>query len=139
MSRPRVSAIIIFLNEECFLEEAIDSVMAQTFNDWELLLVDDGSIDASPDIARMFVRRNPRQVQYLTHPGRANRGMSASRNLGLGVASGEFIGFLDADDVWLPDKLEEQVAIMEHETTAAMVYGRTLIWRSWNVAHELRG
>jgi glycosyltransferase involved in cell wall biosynthesis len=139
MNQPRVSVIIIFFNEARFLAEAINSVFAQSFGDWELLLVDDGSTDASPDIAGAFVRKNPRQVRYLTHPRRVNRGMSASRNLGLGTATGEYVGFLDADDIWLPEKLDEQISIMEREAAAAMVYGRTLIWRSWNAAHDLGG
>ncbi len=131
-SPPRVSAIIIFLNEERFLAEAVQSVVSQSFEDWELLLVDDGSSDASAEIALGMTRMDPCRIRLLTHPGGGNHGMSASRNLGIAQARGEFIGFLDADDVWLPGKLAEQIRVLEDQSQAALVYGRTLIWNSWN-------
>src|SRR5512147_3161209 len=98
MSRPRVSVITIFLDEERFLGEAIDSVRAQTFGDWELILVDDGSRDRSPAIAQSHADAEPARVRCLHHPAHANRGMSASRNLGLDAARGDLIAFLDGDD-----------------------------------------
>jgi glycosyltransferase involved in cell wall biosynthesis len=131
MSRPRVSVITIFLDEERFLREAIDSVRAQTFSDWELILVDDGSRDRSPAIAQSSLDADPSRVRFLHHPARANRGMSASRNLGLDAARGDLVAFLDGDDVWLPEKLGEQVAVMDAEPRAGLVYGRTLIWHAW--------
>jgi glycosyltransferase involved in cell wall biosynthesis len=132
MSRtPLVSTIIIFLNGAKFLQEAIESVWAQTYDHWELLLVDDGSTDASTAIARRYVAQAPGKVHYLEHAGHQNRGMSASRNLGIRHAQGEYIAFLDADDVWLPHKLEQQVAILGSQPEAAMVYGATQYWHSW--------
>jgi len=130
--RPRVSAIVIFLDEERFLEEAIGSVRSQTVQDWELLLVDDGSSDGSPEIARRHASSDPARIRYLHHPGQANRGMSASRNLGLAASLGEFVAFLDADDVWLPSRLERGITLLEANPHAAMAYGRTLYWSSWN-------
>ncbi|EYD75958.1 Glycosyltransferase involved in cell wall biogenesis-like protein [Rubellimicrobium mesophilum DSM 19309] len=127
----RVSAIIIFLNEERFLAEAIASVRAQTFDDWELILVDDGSTDASPSIAHAVAAQDPR-IRVVTHPGGENRGMSASRNRGLAEARGDYVAFLDGDDVWLPQKLAEQVAILDAEPRCGMLYGRTMLWHSWN-------
>lgn len=132
MSRgPRVSTIIIFLNEERFLSEAVESVLAQTYPSWELLFVDDGSTDNSSAIARDFAHRHSDRLRYLTHPGHENRGMSASRNLGLARARGDYVGFLDADDLWLPGKLANQVDILDKLPHVDMVYGRTLIWHSW--------
>ncbi len=130
-SKSLVSVIIIFLNAERFIEEAIESVLAQTYGQWELLLVDDGSRDASTQIARRYADRLPAKVRYLHHLGHANLGMSASRNLGIREARGEFVAFLDADDVWLPRKLEEQVAILTAHPQAAMLYGRTQKWFGW--------
>lgn len=127
----RVSAVIIFLNEARFLSEAIESVRAQTFPDWELILVDDGSTDASPDIARAAAAADPR-IRVVTHPNRENRGMSASRNRGLAEARGDYVAFLDGDDVWEPAKLAEQVAILEADPACGMVYGRTLLWHGWS-------
>ena len=129
---PRVSCAIIFLNEARFLGEAIASVLAQTYTDWELLLVDDGSTDASARIAQEFAERRPDKVRYIDHNGHANRGKSASRNLALNQARGELLAYLDGDDVWLGDKLERQVAIFDRYPQAQMVCGATDYWRSWD-------
>ena len=126
-----VSVIIIFLDEEKFIREAIESVFAQTYDNWELLLVDDGSTDASTKIALQYAEQHPGKVRYLDHEGHRNRGMSASRNLGIRHARGDYIAFLDADDVWLPDKLEHQVAILSAEPEAVMVCGPVQWWYSW--------
>jgi glycosyltransferase involved in cell wall biosynthesis len=133
---PAVSAIIIFLNEERFLAEAAESVFAQTFADWELILVDDGSSDRSPAIARALAERDALRIRCIAHPGGVNRGMSASRNLGIRAARGTYIGFLDADDVWSPGKLAEQCAILDAHPRCGLVYGRTLVWRSWDGSAE---
>jgi glycosyltransferase involved in cell wall biosynthesis/SAM-dependent methyltransferase len=129
--KPLVSITIIFLNAEQFIAEAIDSVLAQTYGRWELLLVDDGSSDGSTAIARRYASQRPEQIRYLEHPGHRNHGMSAARNLGIGASSGAYIAFLDADDVLLPEALAEQVAILEAHPEAAMVYGPIEWWYSW--------
>lgn len=131
MSAPLVSVIIIFHDEERFLGEAIESVLSQTDERWELILVDDGSTDASPVVARAAVERRPHRIRVVTHPDRENRGMSASRNLGLTQATGQFVAFLDGDDVWLPDKLARQLARLLDEPAAAMVFGPLLRWLRW--------
>lgn len=131
-----VSVITIFLNAESFLEEAIRSVIHQTYGRWELLLVDDGSTDGSTRLAQEYAMRHPGRVRYLEHPDHRNRGMSASRNLGIRHAHGEFIALLDADDDWLPYKLERQVAVLEQNPEAAMVYGPTLLWHGWTGAAD---
>ena len=129
--KPLVSCIIIFLNAEKFIEESIESIFAQTYDNWELLLVDDGSTEGSTAIAQRYSRQYPEKVRYLEHEGHQNRGMSAARNLGIERAKGEYIAFLDADDIWLPQKLEKQLEIFNTHPQAAMVYGRTLMWHSW--------
>jgi glycosyltransferase involved in cell wall biosynthesis len=130
-NKPLVSCIIVFLNAEKFIGEAIESILAQTYNHWELLLVDDGSTDASTRIALRYVEHHSGKIRYLEHPGHQNRGVSASRNLGISHARGEYIGFLDADDVRLSYALEQQVAILDSHPEADMVYGSTQIWYSW--------
>src|ERR1041385_6736012 len=102
-----ISVVTPFRNVDDFLAEAIESVLVQTCNDWELLLVDDGSIDGSGDIARRFAQAYPQKIRYLRHPDDAHRGVSSSRNLALRVAAGRYITFLDADDVYTSHKLEE--------------------------------
>jgi glycosyltransferase involved in cell wall biosynthesis len=128
---PRVSVITIFFNAERYLDEAIQSVLAQEFKDLEFLLVDDGSSDRSTAIALDFAKRFPHSIWYLEHPGHANRGMSASRNLGIRSARGSLIAFIDADDVWEPCKLSEQVAILDAHPEVGMVCGAVRYWRSW--------
>ena len=133
---PLVSVIMTFLDAERFIEEAIASVQAQSYATWELLLVNDGSRDDSPAIARQYARHQPERIHYLEHPGHDNRGMSASRNLGIQHSLGPYLAFLDADDVYLPDKLERQVAMLNANPTAGMVYGGTQYWYSWSARPE---
>jgi len=128
---PRISVVMIFFNSERYIKEAIDSVLAQTFTDFELLLVDDGSTDTSTAIARDYVDRYPTRVRYLEHERHANRGMSATRNLGLRNAVGEFVALIDSDDVWRPDKLAGQLRIMELHPGLGMVCGTVRYWESW--------
>jgi len=128
---PLVSVIIIFLNEEKFLDEAIASVLVQSYTNWEILLVDDGSSDSSGEIARRYMAGYPEKIRYLEHSDHENRGMSASRNLGIRYAKGDYLAFLDADDVWLSKKLERQVALMDLQPQAAMLYGSPLLWHGW--------
>ena len=127
-----VSVVIIFFNEERFLAEAVASVYAQTYHAWELLLVDDGSSDRSTEMARGFVERDPGRVRYLQHPGHVNRGEGATRNLGVRAAQGEWVAFLDADDVWLPARLERSMALTLEHADADMIYGRAEDRRSWD-------
>jgi glycosyltransferase involved in cell wall biosynthesis len=137
--QPRVSVVIIFLNEARFLQEAVNSVLAQTFDAWELLLVDDGSTEGSTAIAKSAARRLPQKVRYLEHEDHANRGMSASRNVGLRHARAEYILFLDGDDVLTRQALSEQVALMEAHPEVGMVYGPLQCWFGWNGdPHEQR-
>jgi glycosyltransferase involved in cell wall biosynthesis/SAM-dependent methyltransferase len=129
---PLVSVVIPFGNAKSFLAEAIESVLAQGFQSWELLLVDDGASDGSTDIARGYAGRFPEKIRYLEHEGRENRGVSASRNLGICNAKGALIAFLDADDVWMPGKLRRQTALLSSHPEAAFVYGLSQWWYSWS-------
>jgi glycosyltransferase involved in cell wall biosynthesis len=126
-----VSIVVPFLNPGGFLEEAIQSVFAQSYHSWELLLVDDGSSDISSQTAGDYAGGYPEKVRYFEHAGHKNRGQSASRNLGIRHARGEYVAFLDADDVWLPHKLAEQVTILNARSDAGMVYGASQYWSSW--------
>ena len=128
---PVVSAITIFYNGARFLGDAIESVIAQTYSSWELLLVDDGSTDGASEIARGYAERHPDRIRYLEHRGHRNRGMSASRNLGLRETRGELVALLDSDDLWLPDKLATQVAILDAHPEAQMTVGATRVWYGW--------
>jgi glycosyltransferase involved in cell wall biosynthesis len=126
-----VAAITIFHNGKRFLADAIESVLAQTYPSWELLLVDDGSTDGASEVARSYAARHPERIRYLEHAGHRNRGMSASRNLGLQHSRGALVAFLDSDDVWLPEKLARQVAILDTHPDAQMTFGPTRVWHGW--------
>ena len=128
---PEVSVVVIFKDAGGFLEEAIESVRFQSLDNWELLLVDDGSTDESTSVALRHVAHDRPRVTYLEHPGHANLGMSAARNLGVAHAHGEFVSFLDADDVLVPAALEEQVALLRANPRAGMVYGPLEYWYGW--------
>jgi len=129
---PVISIVTIFRDPPVpFFEEAIASVFAQTESRWELLLVDDGSTKPGAAMADSIARDNPDRVSVLRHPGGVNRGMSASRNLGISAAQGEFVSFLDADDLYLPEKLERQLAEFSRHAEVAMVYGPSLYWWGW--------
>lgn len=135
---PEVSVIVIFKDAEPFLEAAIASVHAQTFPNWELLLVDDGSTDASTALARRHAELDGGRVRYLEHADHANRGMSATRNLGIAHARGEFIAFLDADDELVPNALDDQVAVLRAHPRVGMVYGPLEYWYGWTGEPEDR-
>jgi glycosyltransferase involved in cell wall biosynthesis len=130
---PLVSVIISFLNEEAFLAESIESVIPQTYSNWELILVDDGSTDNSTAIAKKYALSSPGKIIYLDHEKHANKGLSYSRNFGIAASKGDLIAILDADDVWLKDKLKLQVELMLANPTAAMVCEASAYWYyPWN-------
>lgn len=129
---------MIFLNGEAFIDEAIRSVVEQEgLDDWELVLVDDGSTDDSPAIALRWVDAD-RRIRCITHPNRENHGMSASRNLGLAAARGQFIAFLDCDDVWLPALLSQRLHVFESFSEVDVVIGATWWWPGWTGSDDDR-
>ena len=99
---PLVSVIIPTYNRGWAIKEAVDSVLAQDFTDFELIVVDDGSTDNTQDILNSY-----KEDIIVLHQG--NKGVSAARNRGIASASGQYIAFLDSDDLWLPQKLSTQV------------------------------
>jgi teichuronic acid biosynthesis glycosyltransferase TuaG len=113
-----ISVIIPVYNSAHTLEEAISSAMAQSFKDLEILVLDDGSTDDSRRIARELADLDDR-IRLL--PNEENRGVETTRNRGLDLARGEWIAFLDADDVWQPDKLEKQMLRL-HQTGCTLCY-----------------
>jgi glycosyltransferase involved in cell wall biosynthesis len=131
-----VSIVLPFIDGDLFFDEAIASVVAQSCQDWELWLVDDGSIDASRDKALALAAAAPGRVHALEYPGHENRGQAAARNLALGRARGRYVAMLDIDDVWLPEKLERQAAILDAVPEAAMVYGPMVYWYGWTGRRE---
>jgi len=131
-SPPVVSVIMAFKDGERFIRDAIDSVLSQSCRSWELLLVDDGSTDRGTVLARECAEKHPELIRYVEHPNHENRGVCVSRNVALRLAIGEYIAFLDVDDIWLPHKLERQLSILTAHPAAEMVYGSSQYWYSWS-------
>jgi glycosyltransferase involved in cell wall biosynthesis len=104
-----VSIIVPIYNTELYLAETIESVLSQTYGNWELLLIDDGSTDSSAAICKAYQEKDVRIHYYF----KQNGGQASARNLGIKKSKGEWIAFLDADDLWLPKKLEEQFIAIE--------------------------
>jgi glycosyltransferase involved in cell wall biosynthesis len=121
---PRVSVILPTYNYGRFVGEAIQSVLGQTFQDFELIVVDDGSTDNTRDVVGSFT--DPR-LRYIY---KENGGESSAYNVGIHASSGEYIAFLDSDDIWLPRKLELQVKAMESAPQAGLVYSDVLYFDS---------
>jgi len=115
---PLITAIITTFNRAQFLEKAVKSILTQTFENFELLVLDNSSTDNTQEIVKGF---NDKRIKYIKHKP---IGISAARNLGVKKASGEFIAFLDDDDEWLPNKLQNQIDIFKkNKLDAALVYG----------------
>lgn len=132
---PLVSVIMNVRNGAAFLREALDSVIAQSFDDWELIVWDDCSADNSADIVRDY--HDPR-IQYFLSP--QDTSLGKARDHAIRQATGPWLAFLDQDDVWLPYKLEEQLALAEDGV--GIIYGRTVMFRAkgtigdYDYAHE---
>ncbi len=121
----KVSVIIPVFNQALYLQEAVNS--ANQAEVGEILIIDDGSKDHSLSIAKELEAEMP-IVKVLCHPNKQNRGVSASRNLGIANARFPFIAFLDADDIYLPHRFEEQLSILENDLSCHAVYGWAEEW-----------
>jgi Glycosyltransferases involved in cell wall biogenesis len=112
-----ISIIVPVYNVENFIEETMDSVLAQTYADWELLLVEDCSNDNTVTLIRQYMERTgDSRIRLLRQP--ANMGAARARNRGLREAEGRYVSYLDADDLWVPQKLERELAFMKEKDAA---------------------
>ena len=107
---PKVSIIVPFYNVEGYIEKCLDTLVNQTLKDIEIILVNDGSTDRSIEIVNKFLRRYPEKLVYLE---KENGGLSDARNYAIPYAKGEYIAFLDSDDLWYKEKLQSQIAFMQ--------------------------
>lgn len=115
-----VSIIVPVYNVQKFIEETMDCVLAQTYPRWELLLVEDCSTDDTLNVIQRYLERTgEKRIRLLRQP--ANMGAARARNRGLQEANGRYVSYLDADDLWLPEKLERELAFMK-EKEAAFVF-----------------
>ncbi len=120
----KVSVLVPAYNAEAFVAETVESVRAQTHQDWELLVVDDGSTDRTVAVLESLAAVDPR-IRVLRQ---ANAGTQAARNLALARATGEWIALLDHDDVWLPHKLERQLELARQQPPADLVFSNYAHW-----------
>ena len=115
---PKISCIITTFNRCAFLQQAVESVLSQDFDDFELLILDNSSSDGTDEYAATL---SDHRIQYVRHD---EMGISEQRNMGIEIATGEFVAFLDDDDVWLPSKLSRQYnAFVETSDNLGLVYG----------------
>lgn len=122
MQQGLVSVITPCYNGANYIAETIESVLSQTYQKWEMIIVDDGSTDASADIIKYFVQKDSRIILVQ----QANAGSAAARNHGIRRAKGQYIALLDADDLWLPEFLEKQISFLKKKQAICVscAYGR---------------
>ncbi len=118
---PKVSVNIPCYNGEKFIAKTIQSVLNQTFSDFEIVIINDGSSDRTEEIVRKFT--DPR-IKYFSQ---VNHGLAYTRNRAVSLSSGEFIGLLDQDDAWLPQKLERQIELFDRNPTLGLVYSESYL------------
>ena len=116
-----VSIVIPAYNRAQKVVEALKSIQAQTYTNWEVIVVDDGSSDKTCEVVAEFAAKEHR-IRLLRHE--TNRGGQAARNTGIKAAKGEWIAFLDSDDYWVPEKLAEQVKVLDAHKNVGIVYAR---------------
>lgn len=117
-----VSIIIPVYNGEKYLADTIQSVIDQTYKNWELIIVDDGSTDNTSNVVKQF---NDSRISYIK---KNNTGVSDTRNLGAMISNGEILCFLDADDIWLPENLEKKVEKLINEPQGVLVFSSMYLW-----------
>jgi len=117
--RPKVSALVVAYNHRRYIAEALDSIYAQTYGDYEVVVVDDGSSDGTADLMCRWPQARYHYQQ--------NQGLNAALNRALQLAHGEYVAFLAADDTWAPDRLARQVPILEECPAVGLVYGDALV------------
>ncbi|HEX3969663.1 MAG TPA: glycosyltransferase family A protein [Edaphobacter sp.] len=117
---PKVDVIIPAYNAARYLPTAIESVIAQTFEDWRILLVDDGSTDNTADVVAPFLDRLGSKIRFIKQD---NQGLPAARNAAIRASTAEFLALLDADDLWLPCRLSESLKALAERPQAGLAYG----------------
>ena len=122
MEQDLISIVVPVYRAENYIEETLDCVRAQTYTNWELLLIEDCGPDRSRQIIEEYIRRTgDRRIRLLTHP--TNLGAARARNLGVNEAKGRYLAYLDADDLWVPEKLEWELAFMKEQKAACVFTG----------------
>lgn len=119
MRFPKVSIIIPSFNAEKYISHAIETSLSQSFQDFEIIIINDGSTDATESIVKEFQVKYSDKIVYVYQK---NKGLAVTRNVGLEIAKGDYIALLDADDVWLPNRLAVQVPILDEDLSIGLVH-----------------
>src|SRR5713226_4493070 len=114
---PQISIVIPTYNGSRFIQSALTTVLSQTFSDWELIVVDDGSADGTPDLINEYASEPRITILRLDH-----QGLARARNRGLAVAQGDYVAFLDVDDQWRPTYLAQMGRALEHAPEAVAAF-----------------
>ncbi len=124
---PRVSVVVSHFDRQAFLAEALESVAAQSYRDFELIVINDHGADSEAIVREFGARAAPIPARYDYRP--VNEGAAATRNRGVALARGELIAYLDDDDLWRPDHLEGLVATLDAHPACGLAYGDAEVWR----------
>ena len=136
---PLVSVVVPLYNGGKYIESTLTSILSQSYDHYEILVVNDGSTDDGPAKVSTRLEKFPGRIQLLNHPDRGNHGIAASRNLGILNARGTFVAFIDQDDLWLPERLERQVQSLQRFPEAALVYAKCTFVDQQGIEKHLRG
>ncbi len=120
---PNVSVIIPTYNSAKFLPETIESVLGQTYQDFELIIIDDGSTDHTKEVIASYLKDHPQKIKYFYQK---NSGVSAARNHGMQAAKGSFIAIIDSDDLWFPGRLMEGMKMMDAHPNVGLVHSNVI-------------
>src|SRR5712692_3360085 len=137
--RPLVSVVVPLYNGGTYIESTLKSILSQSYDHYEILVVDDGSTDNGLAKVSTLMENFPGQIRLLNHPDRGNHGIAASRNLAIRNARGTYVAFVDQDDMWVPEKLERQVEALQRFPEAAFVYAKSAFIDQQGAEKHVRG
>ncbi|MCL5996862.1 MAG: glycosyltransferase [Chloroflexi bacterium] len=124
---PTVSVFIATYNHARYLSQTLDSVLAQTYQDFEIVIINDGSTDNSHELLTEYQGRYPDKIRYSWHPNHVNKGVTYTSNAAIELCRGELLAWLGSDDIWMPEKLARQVAVMRDRPDIGMICTRARI------------
>ncbi|XVJ50914.1 MAG: glycosyltransferase [Vampirovibrio sp.] len=134
----KIAIITASYNYAHLISETIDSILAQTHDDWELIIVDDGSSDDSLNVIQAYVNQYP-NIHLFQHEGGVNKGLKETVRLGLEKATGEYVAFLESDDLWVDSHLEKKVAILKQTPDLVFMFNDVQLFGESASIEEMEG
>ena len=139
IKNPLVSVVVPLFNGGNYIKDTLMSILSQSYDNFEILVVDDSSSDDGPIKVSEFMEQYPDKIRMLSHPDHKNLGVAPSRNVAIRNAKGYYIAFLDQDDIWLPDKLEKQIVALQQYPEASLVYAKVIYIDEGGKEKKIRG